>query len=88
MKSPVPFKVFEPDPVESEPYVPTATTRQLGARNRVPRGTRPRCRCGCGRAANWPKRGEGLGEEPLFYARLCGYRMACKAVTGATAAEG
>jgi hypothetical protein len=77
VKRPVPFRVFEP-----EAYVPPASPRQLGARRRVPPGTRPRCKCGCGRAANWPKRGEGLGDEPLFHARLCGYKMACKMVTG------
>jgi hypothetical protein len=36
----------------------------------------PRCRCGCGRIARWPLE----SNEPVFYTRLCGYKMALKIV--------
>jgi hypothetical protein len=39
---------------------------------RRPSAQIPRCRCGCGRVANWPH------NRPLFYSRLCGYQMACR----------
>ncbi len=32
-----------------------------------------RCRCGCGKPAEWPRDG-----RPLFYSRLCGYLFAVK----------
>jgi hypothetical protein len=32
-----------------------------------------RCRCGCGKAAYWPRDG-----RPVFHTRLCGYLMAVR----------
>lgn len=32
-----------------------------------------RCKCGCGKAAYWPRSG-----KPVFHTRLCGYMMALK----------
>jgi hypothetical protein len=42
---------------------------------RGPRGpAKPKCRCGCGKAAQWPE-----GNVPkFFYTRKCGYLMAIK----------
>lgn len=36
-------------------------------------GQIPRCRCGCGKEALWPRDG-----KPLFHTRLCGYLLAVK----------
>ncbi len=52
------------------------TEREMELRRERARGRRllpkrPRCACGCNRAANWP-----LSGEPIFHTRLCGYRMA------------
>jgi hypothetical protein len=38
-----------------------------------PRVAIPRCRCGCGKRAYWSENG-----PPMFYTRLCGYKLACK----------
>lgn len=48
---------------------------QVIAPPRPYRGKRPRCQCGCGKAAFWPRDG-----EPVFHTRLCGYLMALKMV--------
>lgn len=49
-----------------------------------PRRTRggklPRCRCGCKRAAHWPKEWEPHAR--LFHTRLCGYKMAVGLILG------
>lgn len=63
------MKLF--DPKESIDYKPS------NKRNRK-RKNLPRCHCGCGRAAVWPRDG-----QPIFYTRLCGYTMAVKIIRGA-----
>jgi hypothetical protein len=50
--------------------------RQEAASRRRKSDEIPRCRCGCGREAQWPHK-DG---EPLFYSRKCGYEMAVRAI--------
>jgi len=42
-------------------------------KQRIINRDRPRCRCGCGKAAYWPKSGVAY-----FHSRLCGYLAAVK----------
>lgn len=61
-------KIFEP-PLETELCA-------VPARFFSPtKKKRPRCMCGCGKAAYWPREG-----KPVFHTRLCGYLLALKMV--------
>jgi hypothetical protein len=61
------------------PYANLAPELALSAMrdaSRICHSTGSRCRCGCGRIARWPLE----SNEPVFYTRLCGYKMALKIV--------
>jgi len=66
------LRLFDPD-VDGETADGVATAR------RPSRSTKPRCFCGCGRRAEWPREG-----KPYFHTRLCGYLMALKMVSRQT----
>lgn len=69
------MKLFNADE-EPVPYAEPIPSRKppepQPKRPRRSKGEIPRCRCGCGKEAFWPR------DAPLFYTRLCGYLMAVK----------
>lgn len=73
------LKLFDPEQEPTAAPESPAAASDPGLMGAVPvakRGPpRPKCRCGCGKAAHWPQ-----DANPVFHSRLCGYLMALKMI--------
>lgn len=68
------MKIFDPGPEQVKEQVKEKSEYARPPAKRRPKNTIPRCHCGCGKIAEWPRNG------PLFHSREHGYNLACRMI--------